>query len=245
MVLAMLLPLAASFVFSQPPNAAGKTVLGGTYTAAQAQRGQISYERNCASCHKADLSGFSGPPLKGDLFMDRWREFNLDVLFDLIKNTMPQAAPGTLTEGMYLDLLAYMLQANGLPAGAKELIAESLSSTLLVGKDGPQPLPSSAQVDLVGCFTEDSGNGWFLTSASEPVRTLDTFQITPEELNGAKAKPLGKLVFRLENLSDLNDFSPPNSIGQKLEAKGILVRQVKGNRINVTALRSVAATCEP
>src|SRR5205085_1867798 len=131
-------------------------------------------------------------------------EFNLDILFDLIKNTMPQTAPGTLTEGMYLDLLAYILQANGLPAGAKELIAESLSSTLLVGKDGPQPLPSSAQVDLVGCFTEDSGNGWFLTSASEPVRTLETFQITPEELNGAKAKPLGKLVFRLENLSNLN-----------------------------------------
>ena len=96
-----------------------KTVLDGVYTAAQAERGKAAYAANCSSCHRADLTGFSGPPLKDDLFMDRWREFNVEVLFNLIKNTMPANAPGTMAEDKYLDVLAYILQVNSLPAGSK------------------------------------------------------------------------------------------------------------------------------
>src|SRR5438067_64399 len=131
--------------------AAARTTADGVYTGAQAQRGQAAYADRCASCHRADLGGFSGPPLKGDLFMDRWREFNLSVLYGLIKNTMPATAPGTLTEENYLDILAYILQTNDLPGGASALTAAIVADTLLVGKDGPKPLPTSAQVEVVGC----------------------------------------------------------------------------------------------
>ena len=222
-----------------------KTVLDGVYTVAQAKRGQAGYEAKCASCHRADLSGFSGPPLKDDLFMDRWREFNLSVLFDLIKNTMPADNPGTLGESAYLDIQAYLLQANGIPPGAKELTAGVPANTLLVGKDGPQPLPTSAQVEVVGCFTADSGNGWFLTHAAEPTRTLNTFELTAEELREARDKPLGDQLFRLQNATDLPGFDPEKLAGNKADAKGILVRQPKNERINVTALQMVAAGCEP
>jgi hypothetical protein len=219
-------------------------VLDGVYTAAQAERGKVAYAANCSSCHRADLTGFSGPPLKDDLFMDRWREFNVEVLFKLIKTTMPANSPGTLGEDKYLDILAYIFQANNLPAGSKNLSVDILGATLLVGKDGPKPLPSSAQVEVTGCMTLDSGNGWFLTSAGEPARTLDAFAIVPEELKAAAVRPLGGFVFRLENLADIAGFNIDASVGKRIEAKGILVRQPKGDRINVTALQVAAPGCE-
>lgn len=176
--------------------------------------------------------------------MDRWREFNVDILFNLIKNTMPATSPGTLGEDKYLDVLAYILSANDLPAGAKNLSVDMLGTTLLVGKEGPRPLPTSAQVEVVGCMTLDTGNGWFLTSATEPARTLDGFSITAEELKTAAARPPGGFVFRLENLMDISGFNIDAAVGKKLEAKGILVRQPKGDRINVTAVQEAAARCE-
>jgi hypothetical protein len=177
--------------------------------------------------------------------MDRWREFNLNVLFDLIQTQMPLGNPRGLQENVYVDISAYILQSNGLPSGTRELTVEMLPETLLVGSDGPKPLPSSSQIIVAGCMTEDSGNGWFLTSASEPARTLDAFQLTVEELKDAKERPLGNLVFRLQNLSDLAGFTTEGTIGNKMVAKGIVVRQEKGDRINVTALRTVAPSCEP
>lgn len=234
-------PLAAQ----QPAaNNAGKTVLDGAYTEAQAARGKTAYDASCASCHKADLSGFSGPPLKGEQFLDRWREFHLDVLHTLIRNTMPNGAPGTLPPEAYLDVVAYMLKANELPAGKQDLREDVLAQTLLVGKDGSQPLPSSAVVDVVGCLTLDSGNGWFLTRANEPVRTLNQWEITPEDAKVNEKKDLGDQLFRLVNIADVPGFDPDAAEGNKTEAKGILVRQPTGSRINVTAMQTVGKGCD-
>lgn len=237
-ILAFVLPGA---LFAQPP---AKTVLDGVYTAAQAKHGQAVYARSCASCHRADLTGFSGPPLKGDLFMDRWREFNLNVLSDLIQNTMPADNPGTLARQDYLDVLAYLLQVNEIPPGKQPLTADQLGSTLLVGKDGPKPLPTSAQVAVVGCVTLDTGNGWFLTHATEPARTLNPWEITPQELKAAKDQPLGDQLFRLQNITDLPGFDRDKMAGAKAEAKGILVRQPKNERINLMSLQSVGESCD-
>ena len=224
-------------------SAADKTVLDGVYTAAQAKRGQAVYESKCAGCHRADLGGFSGPPLKGDLFMDRWREFQLKVLYELVKSTMPADNPGSLSETAYLDIQAYLLQANGIPPGTKELKPDVVGNTLLVGKDGPKPLPTSAQVEVVGCLTLDSGNGWFLTHASEPVRTLDPYEISAVEAQQARAKPLGDQLFRLANVTEVAGFDPDAWPGNKVDGKGILVRQPKNERINVSALEVVSEGC--
>ncbi len=227
----------------QPVAKATGTVLDGVYTKTQAERGKVVYDASCGSCHRSDLNGFSGPPLKEDIFIDRWREFDLSVLFNLIRGTMPANSPGMLSEDKYLDVLAYILQTNGLPAGAADLSSSVIRTTLLVGKDGPKPLPGSAQVEVVGCMTLDSGNGWFLTSAGEPARTLDAFSITAEELKSSSVRPLGTSLFRLENLSDIAGFNIDAAPGKKLFAKGILVRQPKGDRINLTALQVAAPTC--
>jgi mono/diheme cytochrome c family protein len=222
-----------------------RTVLEGVYSDAQAARGKAVYDASCATCHRADLTGFSGPPLKGDLFMDRWREFKLEVLYKLIRTTMPNGAPGTLSEANYLDVTSYILQTNELPAGAKELTTDAVNTTLLVGKNGPQPLPSSALVDVVGCLTLDSGNGWFLTHSSEPVRTLNQWEVTPDDVKTNKAKDYGDQLFRLVNITDVPGFDPDAANGNKTEAKGTLVRQPSGSRINVTVLQSLGAMCDP
>jgi mono/diheme cytochrome c family protein len=235
--------VSAAFAARLIQAAPQSNVLAGVYTAAQAHRGEEVYTAQCASCHRADLSGFSGPPLKGDLFMDRWREFTLDVVFHLIKNTMPATNPGGLSEPAYLDVLSYLLQVNQIPAGNKELATGMLSGTLLVGKDGPQPLPTSAQVTAVGCLTLDTGNGWFLTHASEPARTLDPYETTPQELKEAAERPFGDHLFRLLNIEDLAGFDREGMVDQKVQAKGILVRQPNNERINLTSLKKVGTGC--
>lgn len=241
---AALFLLGAACGFAQTGVPRIQTVLDGVYTSAQAARGKASYEANCASCHRADLSGFSGPPLQGALFLDRWREFTLNILVGLIQNQMPLGNPKGLAENTYMDISAYLLQANGIPPGPRELTPAILPVTLMVAPDGPKPLPSSAQVSVVGCLMEDSGNGFFVAASSEPARTLDGFQLTAEELKAAKTVSYGSQVFRLENLSDLPGFTTEGALGFKTIAKGILVRQPKGDRINVTALKSLGENCD-
>jgi len=243
-VMALLLPsLAAMPGAAQAPQPPIKTVLDGVYTTGQAERGRQTYGARCAGCHRADLSGFSAPPLKGDRFMDRWREFNLDVLFNVIEMTMPLDSPKGLAKDTYLDVAAFLLQANGVPAGSRELTAAELTDTRLVGSDGPMPLPSSAPAVVAGCMTLDSGVGWFLTRATEPARTLDPFALTTPEVREAERQPLGALVLRLQ--LDIPGFTPAALVGRKVVAKGVLVRQAAGSRINVTALQAVSPTCEP
>ncbi|HXJ18213.1 MAG TPA: cytochrome c, partial [Candidatus Polarisedimenticolia bacterium] len=46
-------------------------------------------------------------------------------LFDTTRNTMPMNQPDSLTAKQYVDLVAYLLQANGFPAGKDELTGDS------------------------------------------------------------------------------------------------------------------------
>src|SRR5262249_44562069 len=159
--------------------------------------------------------------------------------------TMPANNPGGLSDAAYLEILAYVLQVNEIPAGAKELTWAVAGSTLLVGKEGPKPLPTSAQVAVVGCLTLDTGNGWFLTHAGEPGRTLSVWESTAAEIQEAAGKPLGDQLFRLANIDDLSGFDRDGLNGNKVQAKGILVRQPNGQRINLNSLQKLGAGCEP
>lgn len=220
------------------------TVLSGVYTAAQAARGETAFGSNCAKCHEgADVDG---PPLTGDPFIDRWREDNLEALFDFMKTRMPQDDPGKLAAGAYLDILSYLLSRNSFPAGSQELTAGTLSSTLLVGKDGPKPLPTNALVQVVGCFTPGSNNTWTLTNASEPARTRNADKIAAEELTISAKASLGSQAFGLQNLADLGaGFNVDANKGHRVLAKGVLLRRSAGDRINVISIGSAAPACGP
>src|SRR5208282_5641173 len=91
-------------------------------TAAQASRGQAVYDDNCANCHGANLdNGEFGPPLRGSAFKMHWSSQSADALFTYIATKMPPAAPAGLSDRAYSDVEAYILRANGVVAGDKEL----------------------------------------------------------------------------------------------------------------------------
>jgi mono/diheme cytochrome c family protein len=236
---AMLVTLPCSL--AQTPHA--RTVLDGVYTEPQAMRGEAQYQANCAGCHGETLDGRTMGALRGERFLDRWREDNLDILFDHIKTRMPARAPGSLSESAYLDILAFILAANDLPAGLKELTARDLGSTKLVGKDGPKPLATNTLVAVIGCFAPGFNKTWVVANASEPVRTRDAMEITPQELKSAAERPLGSQSFRLQNLEELPNFNADAYQGHKLLVKGVLLRGGT-DRINVLSLEGAAAGCE-
>ena len=103
-----------------------QTQWDGVYSAEQAKRGSDLYEKSCSSCHGADLSGGGfAPALMGGGFAGNWNDVTLDALVDRIRNTMPQDSPGTLSRAQSVDLVAFMLEKNGAPAGATPLAVQS------------------------------------------------------------------------------------------------------------------------
>jgi len=105
-----------------PPRLAAQT-MPPTFTAEQAERGQASYRHWCLACHGSDLDNgeFGGPPLKGSWFHQHWGQGNVGVLFAYTKGVMPPDNPGGLNDTTYVDILAFILQANGFTAGKDEL----------------------------------------------------------------------------------------------------------------------------
>jgi hypothetical protein len=75
-----------------------------------------------------DLNGGgTAPGLKGLAFIQVWQNRTLDEYLDRIKSAMPPDAPGRLSEREYLDVIAFLLQANSYPPGAEELRRENNS----------------------------------------------------------------------------------------------------------------------
>src|SRR5688572_8025644 len=83
----------------------------GPFTAAQAADGRTAYDANCAACHGADLMGI--PPLAGQAFIGGWSTRSTRQLFDVIRSSMPSDRPGSLPEQTYVNIVAFILQANG------------------------------------------------------------------------------------------------------------------------------------
>jgi hypothetical protein len=118
----------------------------------------------------------------------------------------------------------------------------TLPSIHIEGKEGPQPLPNYAVVQVVGC-TKSNGEKWTLVSSSEPVRARNLGRPTPAELKVAEAKPLGTLSFELQNLAMAGIEGSSLKEGHKMLAKGPIIRQPNGDRISITSLQEVAASC--
>ena len=92
----------------------------GVYTDAQADRGEREYGRTCAHCHGLSLEGDGSreiPALVLDSFMRHWRGRPVQALFDTLMRSMPADDRGSMTPRMTADMIAYLLRANGAPAG--------------------------------------------------------------------------------------------------------------------------------
>lgn len=219
-----------------------KTVWDGVFTAEQAARGKMIFATTCAECHGADLRGVDHPPLKGEVFLSHWMEGSLDALFTQVKS-MP-ADGARLADVAYVDLLAFLLDANAFPAGARELNAEVMPNIQVQGKNGPAPVPNSTLVDVVGCFARGPKDTWMLTNGTEPARTRSPKQPTESEIAVARGKPLGSRTFQLLDVEYFsNAFHPEAHAGHKVNAKGFLMRTETGIRISVMWVEMLAAYC--
>ena len=109
-------PLAIALVSGQQAPAS-------VFTAEQATTGRAAYQANCASCHLPDLMGRNeAPQLAGGNFMNTWRARSTKDLFEFIQSTMPPTG-GDIGADQYLAITAFILQANGAPAGSQAFTA--------------------------------------------------------------------------------------------------------------------------
>ena len=112
----------------------------------------------------------------------------------------------------------------------------------IVGHDGPKPLPTNAAVVVVGCLSAGANNTWTLTNVGAFTRTRMPDETSPAELQSSAQRPPGTQTLRLANLDSLK---PDTLKGQRVQAKGVLVRPSAGERINVLTLDSVGTSCAP
>lgn len=225
----------------QAQTAKKLSVLDGVYSEAQAARGALAYTKTCAECH--DLS-FDGTPIDGEGFIDNWREFPLETLYDFISTNMPEDSPGTLSKDSYRDILAYILHRNSYPVGRGDLTDEVIKTTAMVGPDGPKPLASDTMVKVTGCVTPGPENSWELTEGSDPIRIRKPDPATAEELQSARAIAPGVQKFKLLNLDNLDPkFLPDDVKGKKVLIKGVFVKDSYGARLSAMTLQKLGANC--
>ncbi len=216
-----------------------RTVKDGVFTTDQAARGRQRYESTCLRCHGADLTGGAGRSLVGDVFLRDWAGLTLDGLFERMQS-MPPGGAETLAEDAYVDIISYVLERNGFPAGGEELSGGLLPGVRVEGEDGPDVVPNFALVRVVGCLMGSAADGWRLTHASEEVRTGDPESSAGDELTEVAATPLGNQAFQLMYVFP----SPEAYAGHMVETKGLLIRG-DTDSLNVTAVQSLSERCEP
>jgi hypothetical protein len=200
-------------------------------------RGATVFQTSCATCHAAD--GIA-PSLTGERFESIWTDATVNTLFTQVKTAMPRNAPGTLPEAAYVDVVAYLLSQNTFPAGTEELQPATMSAIRIGAAGAPTgAVPDFALVQVVGCLAEGANKTWTLRSATDPVRTREPDAPADRDTTQLDASPAGNRSFRL-----LQVYTAPKGwSGQRVVAKGFLVRSGSEERVTVTSLRTLTSSC--
>jgi quinoprotein glucose dehydrogenase len=201
----------------------------GVYTQEQARKGFESYSTSCARCHRLDLSGDEaqnrvgesfmtiGPALRGDTFFERWGDEDLNRLYLKIRDTMPPSFQAILEDEEKVNIVAYLLEANGFPAGPSPLTssADALERIRIVRDDGfPTAPPSFRRVELRGCVVEGPQGTWILVADE------------------------GKTSYLLVNAKR---FGP--TANRRVVVGGLVYREGEDRRMNVSSLMEMAPDC--
>jgi len=213
----------------------------GVYSDAQAARGRDGFNASCLRCHAADLSGTTAPALKGDRFQTTFGNEPIDRLFLKIRDTMPPNFGTSLDDQAKLDVVTYILQTNGYPAGPGELklASEDLATAQILKKGEQAVVQNFSLVQAVGCLARGADDTWMLTRSTDPISTREDSP-TPQALATAATRPLGTRTFRL--LSAV-PFKPEAHIGHKMEARGLVHADGTSARLSVTSLQMAAEAC--
>src|SRR5262245_39623766 len=100
-----------------------------SFTAAQAEAGRAAYEARCSGCHLPDLKGsFEAPQLAGANFVNQRGDMPVADLHAYLMASMPPTDPGSPGPQAMVDIIAYLLQANGARAGAQPLVPQATAT---------------------------------------------------------------------------------------------------------------------
>ena len=98
---------------------------GGGFTAEQAAAGWTEYARQCGECHGEGLDGAEAPALRGVDFLNGWAGRRpTSCSRTCATRCLPDS--GLLGDRVYLDLVAYILDANGAKPGDAPLTADAV-----------------------------------------------------------------------------------------------------------------------
>ena len=93
-----------------------------TFTEQQVAQGHKIYREHCQVCHGTSLAnGQFGTPLRGAFFQYRWKGKSLGELLQFTYESMPPEQVKSLTRAQYAQVIAFILEANELPAGSQPL----------------------------------------------------------------------------------------------------------------------------
>lgn len=92
--------------------------------ARQVDVGAQWFRASCLECHATSA-------LANADFRIKWGGRPAFELFELIRSTMPEHEPGSLTPGTYASIVAYLLKLNGMPAGTAVVPADSAGLSAL------------------------------------------------------------------------------------------------------------------
>jgi S-disulfanyl-L-cysteine oxidoreductase SoxD len=108
-----------------------RTIRDGVFSAAQVTRGERSFVWECMDCHEvAEFTIARG-------YLEQMHGSTVWEIYDYVWRTMPEDRPSWLRPETYADILAYLFDAYGLPAGDTDLPTdrETLESIVVVSPE--------------------------------------------------------------------------------------------------------------
>jgi len=119
---AVILALIAATFAVAAETVASRTAWDGVYSSGQSDRGKKAYNSQCARCHGETLGGGEdSPALVDQEFLKNWHGKSVGRLVEYTREEMPSDGPGKLSRKQCTDIVAFLLGANGFPAGEREL----------------------------------------------------------------------------------------------------------------------------
>ena len=196
------------------------------YSEEEAKRGLTEYANYCAKCHLENLGGSgSAPGLVGSAFM---RDFyTVGDFYSKVSMSMPADNVHGLSDATYLDIVAYLLKANGLPAGKKDLKPDVNEMKEMVLSEGSAPTsttesqgisPNPGPGEIAGYYTQqqaERGKAYFHGACS-------LCHTTDQRESSAPPPDRGMVVATRRGLSNLG----AGSIGQRFHSVGNLYLKI-------------------
>ena len=115
-----------------------------------------------------------------------------------------------------------------------------LPAALLLAAAAVVQDPASKKVDIVsvtGCLRETAPNSWTLTAATDPVVSSAN---APAAKDVPATPPSGKNEFKLIGVSE---FNLPAHKGHTVIVKGLHIKARPTDRLNITSVTMVSASC--